>query len=352
MNAIFEILNPTNTGNYNRAIGHALGLNEAVIYGALLSKCYYYETNEMIEDGWFYSTGDDLYESTCLTRRQQDKAIKSLVEAGLIFCELRGMPAKRFFAINENTEILKGIIAKGEEIMCEIKPSVKKQFSETSSKSYTEYNCGTSPEEYNSQSENCDNNAASSCFDKTSKQGSTKSKSLFRRFVEHTYKSKIKNKNSESQSIGNDGRIENSEREEYTALLKENISYDKLCEELNDDRPKIDDLLGIMVDTVCTTKPTIRVNSENKPSETVKSVFLKLNKENICSVIESVKNNTKPVRNMRSYLTTVLYNASSIISSQNWVGRDNYASKPKPSDAEFSSFDIDEVMEQIISAYK
>ena len=42
MNAIFQLLNPSNTVSVNRPLAHALGLNEAVVYGALISKFYYY----------------------------------------------------------------------------------------------------------------------------------------------------------------------------------------------------------------------------------------------------------------------------------------------------------------------
>ena len=65
MNAIFQMLNPSNTLTVNRLLAHAIGLSEAVVYAALISKCSYYERNGMLDDsGWFYSTVPDLEAST------------------------------------------------------------------------------------------------------------------------------------------------------------------------------------------------------------------------------------------------------------------------------------------------
>ena len=43
MKAIFELINPDNTLSVNRRLGHALGLQEAVVYSALLAKYAWYE---------------------------------------------------------------------------------------------------------------------------------------------------------------------------------------------------------------------------------------------------------------------------------------------------------------------
>ena len=37
MNAIFQMLNPSNTLTVNRLLAHAIGLSEAVVYAALIS---------------------------------------------------------------------------------------------------------------------------------------------------------------------------------------------------------------------------------------------------------------------------------------------------------------------------
>ncbi|CCY20898.1 putative uncharacterized protein [Eubacterium sp. CAG:786] len=76
MKAIFKLLNPDNTMSINRQLAHAIGLAEAVVYGALLSKYAYYDQHGLLTDGdWFYSTVEDLEESTALTARQQRRCI-------------------------------------------------------------------------------------------------------------------------------------------------------------------------------------------------------------------------------------------------------------------------------------
>lgn len=128
MNAIFQLLNPANTITVNRPLAHALGLNEAVVYGALISKFYYYSERGMLEDGWFYSTAPDLAESTALSERQQKRAVDNLISAGLIRLELRGMPAKRSFYIVEDITVLQQLISEGEEKMREIKPAASERY--------------------------------------------------------------------------------------------------------------------------------------------------------------------------------------------------------------------------------
>lgn len=111
---LLHILNPDNTGTYNRLLAHAIGLNEAVIYASLVAKFAYYNANDLLDnDGYFYSTADDLQESTSLTRRQQDKVIKSLAEKGLIDAKLKGLPAKRHFKVFYDGIALQALIQTG-----------------------------------------------------------------------------------------------------------------------------------------------------------------------------------------------------------------------------------------------
>ena len=123
MDEIFKLLNPDNTVTINRPLAHALGTNEAIIYSALIAKQAYYEKHEMLDaEGYFYSTIADLQESTGLTRYQQDRAIKSLAEFDLIECCKKGIPARRYFRINNDMELLKMFLEKGERIMLSLNP--------------------------------------------------------------------------------------------------------------------------------------------------------------------------------------------------------------------------------------
>lgn len=90
MKAIFKLLNPDNTMSINRQLAHAIGLAEAVVYGALLSKYAYYDQHGLLTDGdWFYSTVEDLEESTALTARQQPAALILLSNPDLFSARYR-----------------------------------------------------------------------------------------------------------------------------------------------------------------------------------------------------------------------------------------------------------------------
>ena len=101
----------------------------------------------------------------------------------------------------------------------------------------------------------------------------------------------------------------------YRRLIKENIEYDITRERLGYDAEILDEILDIMVDTVCGTKPMVRISGQDFPAEVVRSRLLKLNSEHIKYVVDCLKSNTTKVRNIRSYLLTSLYNAPTTISS-------------------------------------
>jgi len=86
----------------NKNIAKAFGLDAAVMI-AELATCYnYWESQDgLTEDGMFYETVERMEENTTLTKYQQLKAIAVLEDAGVIRTERRGLPAKRYFAINE-----------------------------------------------------------------------------------------------------------------------------------------------------------------------------------------------------------------------------------------------------------
>ena len=101
----------------------------------------------------------------------------------------------------------------------------------------------------------------------------------------------------------------------YREILKENIEYDHLRKNLGYDYELLDEILEILVDTVCSTRKMIRIGGEDFPKEVVKSRLLKLDSSHIEYVISSLRENTTKVRNIRAYLLTSLYNAPTTINS-------------------------------------
>lgn len=104
-------------------------------------------------------------------------------------------------------------------------------------------------------------------------------------------------------------RSEADQRQQYKDLIMENISYDTLLYDYPYDKDILSEILELMVDVVCTTKPTVRISGDDKPAEVVRSQFLKLDSEHIRFVMGGLKENTTRIRNMRQYLLATLYNA-------------------------------------------
>lgn len=105
------------------------------------------------------------------------------------------------------------------------------------------------------------------------------------------------------------------ERESYRELILENIEYDYLCRDDRLDRDMLNELLELMVDTVCSRRETIRIAGDDYPAEVVKSRFLKLNSFHIEYVLDRMRENNTYVRNIKKYLLTALYNAPATIDS-------------------------------------
>ena len=103
------------------------------------------------------------------------------------------------------------------------------------------------------------------------------------------------------------------ERESYRELILENIEYDILIQNERMDRDRLDELVELMVDTVCSRKETIRIAGDDYPAEVVKSRFLKLNSSHIEFVFDCISKNTTEIRNIKKYLLAVLFNAPSTI---------------------------------------
>ena len=134
------------------------------------------------------------------------------------------------------------------------------------------------------------------------------------------------------QSINLDGMDRMDERSEYEEIIKENLDYDILCQDPKFDKDRFQEIMDIMLDAVCSTAPTIRINGEDMPQQVVKSRFLKLNSSHIEYVFEVMNKNPADIRNIKAYLLTALYNASltidnyySALVNHDFYGRDyNY----------------------------
>lgn len=95
----------------------------------------------------------------------------------------------------------------------------------------------------------------------------------------------------------------------WREIITENLESDIVREESGCDPGIVDDIVELMVETVCSTRRYIRVGKEDKPAAAVKSRLLKLERRHLEYVLWCMGKNTTEVRNIRAYLLTALYNS-------------------------------------------
>jgi hypothetical protein len=97
--------------------------------------------------------------------------------------------------------------------------------------------------------------------------------------------------------------------DKYRELIKENIEYPYILARYPYHTDRIDEIVDLMLETVCSARKVIRVAGDDYPAELVKSKFLKLNGSHIEFVMDCLKNNTTEIRNIKKYMLAVLFNA-------------------------------------------
>ena len=97
------------------------------------------------------------------------------------------------------------------------------------------------------------------------------------------------------------------DRCEVREEVRENIEYEHLRQELPYD--DVESLLELIVDVMCSTAATMRIGGDTLPVEAVKQRFRQLDSEHIKYIIDSLRQTTTKINNIRAYLLTALYNA-------------------------------------------
>ena len=106
-----------------------------------------------------------------------------------------------------------------------------------------------------------------------------------------------------------------TEIESYRELIQENIGYEYLCQQYETYREDLNEIVELIVETVCAKRKTTRIAGSDFPHEIVRSRFLKLDNSHIEFVMDCLQKNTTEIRNMKQYLLTVLFNAPTTISN-------------------------------------
>ncbi|MGI5899699.1 MAG: DUF6017 domain-containing protein [Christensenellales bacterium] len=117
-------------------------------------------------------------------------------------------------------------------------------------------------------------------------------------------------------------------RETYREIILENTDYDILIQDRKLDRDRLDEIVELLVDTVCSARNTIRIAGDDFPAEVVKSRLLKLDCSHIQYVLDCMAANTTYIRNIKKYLLAALFNAPVTIGNyySSLVNHDLYGS--------------------------
>ena len=118
------------------------------------------------------------------------------------------------------------------------------------------------------------------------------------------------------------------ERESYRELILENIEYDYLCRDDRLDRDMLNELVELMVDTVCSRRgdnPHCRGRLSGGGGQIPVPEAGQFPHQ---YVLDRMRENTTYVRNIKKYLLAALYNAPATIDSYyaSLVNHDLYGS--------------------------
>jgi hypothetical protein len=118
------------------------------------------------------------------------------------------------------------------------------------------------------------------------------------------------NKEPQEKKMGYDSIGLKSVKEVRELVLK-NLEYEYI--KTHHDRGRLDEIVELMVETLCSTKDTINVSGDDYPAQLVKEKLLRINSLHIDYVFECLKKTTTYIRNIKRYLLTTLFNAPSTI---------------------------------------
>lgn len=262
MSILMSILSSDGYIILNKYVMRALGLHQAILLGELCSEFIYWYKENKLQDGFFFSTRENIEKETTLSPHQQRQAIKTLISKGFVEVVDRDMPKKTYYKINE-------------ERIYKFLSETDLDFPDVKNFNNKKLNNLTTSNEKNEEQE-------------------------------------IKKINTNNNIINNNNNILSNliedERDEMEQIFKNNIEYDILIQD-NRTKDLLQNIVDIAVETLTTTKNQIYINSEPKSIEIVRNQLLKLNPIHIQYVISCLQQNTKDVKSIKSYILTTLYNA-------------------------------------------
>jgi len=145
-------------------------------------------------------------------------------------------------------------------------------------------------------------------------------------------KEKINTDSNKYRSINLDGSIDGIDeiydRNWYRKFLQENIELYAFEHDRSYDVDRINGILEMVLDVICSTNETIKLNGAPVAHAVVKSRFLKLEHKHIEYVLDCLDANPSNISNPRAYILTTLFNAPNTI-DQYYTSLVNYHSSGK-----------------------
>lgn len=99
------------------------------------------------------------------------------------------------------------------------------------------------------------------------------------------------------------------ERASYYEYFRERLCFEALLHDHPYDKDKLEEILELIVDTVCSKRKKIRIAGDDKPINVVKSSFMKLDYSHISYVLSCMEECSPDIRNIKQYMLAALYNA-------------------------------------------
>ncbi len=114
-------------------------------------------------------------------------------------------------------------------------------------------------------------------------------------------------KNYKNLSIYPDEWVERPTRKEVENQVSAPLLLEQYGPEL------VEELVDLITDTLSSSNPTLRIGREELPAVQVQERFRRLDHQHLEYVLDSLGQTTTPIRNIRGYLLTALYNAPATI---------------------------------------
>lgn len=103
--------------------------------------------------------------------------------------------------------------------------------------------------------------------------------------------------------------------DEVKKTVKKNIEYDCLIINPRQNRERLDEVVDLITETLCSHKQHFVVAGDEYPAKLVKDKLLKINSMHIYYIFDCLDQNTTYVHNIKKYMLAALFNAPSTIDS-------------------------------------